>query len=111
MSKSIIGLVLSIAVLALLLTGCSDEPEPIPSNGTDSSATTSLEQGVKLEPTHAPTLGCNKHRRTGSCNAHTWRSPGRHSNARSQGVCRRTKGSVPPGSSPRSVAGGSTPAG
>ena len=55
MSKSIIGLVLSIAVLALLLTGCSDEPEPIPSNGTDSSTTTSSEQGVNPEPTHAPT--------------------------------------------------------
>ena len=31
MSKSIIGLVLSIAVLAILLTGCSDEPSPAPS--------------------------------------------------------------------------------
>ena len=30
MSKSIIGLVLSIAVLGILLTGCSDEPEPVP---------------------------------------------------------------------------------
>ena len=30
MSKSIIGLVLSIAILAILLTGCSDEPDPIP---------------------------------------------------------------------------------
>ena len=55
MLKSIIGLVLSIAVLAILITGCSDEPEPIPSNGTDSSATTSSEQGVNPEPTHAPT--------------------------------------------------------
>ena len=55
MSKSIIGLVLSIAVLAILLTGCSDEPDPIPSNGTDSSATTSSDQGVNPEPTHAPT--------------------------------------------------------
>ena len=45
MSKSIIGLVLSIAVLAILLTGCSDEPDPTPSNGTDSSTTTSSEQG------------------------------------------------------------------
>ena len=37
MSKSIIGLVLSIAVLAILLTGCSDEADPNPSNGTDSA--------------------------------------------------------------------------
>ena len=55
MSKSIIGLVLSIAVLAILLTGCSDEPDPNPSDGTDSSTTTSSEQGVNPEPTHAPT--------------------------------------------------------
>ena len=48
MSKSIIGLVLSIAVLAILLTGCSDEPDPTPSNGTDSSTTTSSEQGSIL---------------------------------------------------------------
>ncbi len=45
MSKSIIGLGLSIAVLAILLTGCSVEPDPNPSNGTDSSTTTSSEQG------------------------------------------------------------------
>ncbi len=45
MSKSIIGLVLSIAVLAILLTGCSDELDSNPSNGTDSSTTTSSEQG------------------------------------------------------------------
>ena len=55
MSKSIIGLVLSIAALAILLTGCSDEPDPNPSDGTDSSTTTSSEQGGSLEPTHAPT--------------------------------------------------------
>ena len=56
MLKSIIGLVLSIAVFAILLTGCSDEPEPIPSNGTNSNTTTaSSEQGVNPEPTHAPT--------------------------------------------------------
>ncbi len=55
MSKSIIGLVLNIAVLAILLTGCSDEPDPNPSNGPDSSATTSSDQGVNPEPTHAPT--------------------------------------------------------
>ena len=45
MSKSIIRLLLGIAVLAILLTGCSDEPDPIPSNGIDSSTTTSSEQG------------------------------------------------------------------
>ncbi len=44
MSKSIIGLLVSTAVLAILPTGCSDEPDPNPSNGTDSS-TTSSEQG------------------------------------------------------------------
>ena len=55
MSKSIIGLLVSAAILAVLLTGCSDEPDPIPSNGTDSSTTTSSEQGVNPEPTHAPT--------------------------------------------------------
>ena len=55
MSKSIIGLLVSIAVLAILLTGCSDEPDPNPSNGTDSSTTTSSEQGVNPELTHAPT--------------------------------------------------------
>ncbi len=55
MSKSIIGLVLSIAVLAILLTGCSDEPDPTPSNGAVSDTTTSSEQGVNPEPTHAPT--------------------------------------------------------
>ena len=55
MLKSIIGLLVSIAVLAILLTGCSDEPDPNPSNGTDSSTTTSSEQGVSPEPTHAPT--------------------------------------------------------
>ena len=54
MSKSI-RLLVSAAVLAVLLTGCSDEPDPIPSNGTDSSPTTSSEQGVNPEPTHAPT--------------------------------------------------------
>ena len=54
MSKSIIGLVLSIAVLAILLTGCSDDPDPLPSNGTDASTTTSSEQGVNPGPTHAP---------------------------------------------------------
>ena len=54
-SKSIIGLLVSAAVLAVLLTGCSDEPDPIPSNGTDSSPTTSSEQRVNPEPTHAPT--------------------------------------------------------
>ena len=55
MSKSIIGLVLSIAVLAILLTGCSDEPDPIPPNETDSSITVSSDPGVNPEPTHAPT--------------------------------------------------------
>ena len=55
MSKSIIGLLLGIAVLAILLTACSDEPDPIPSNGTDSSTTASSEQGVNPGPTHAPT--------------------------------------------------------
>ena len=55
MSKSIIGLLVSAAVLAALLTGCSDAPDPIPSNGTDSSTTASSEQGVNPEPTHAPT--------------------------------------------------------
>ena len=55
MSKSIIRLLLGIAALAILLTGCSDEPDPTPSNGTDSSTTTSSEQGVNPEPTHAPT--------------------------------------------------------
>ena len=55
MSKSIIGLLVSAAMLAVLLTGCSDESDPIPSNGTDSSTTTSSEQGVNPEPTHAPT--------------------------------------------------------
>ena len=55
MSKSIIGLLLSIAVLAILLTGCSDAPDPTPSNGTDSSTTAPSEQGVNPEPTHAPT--------------------------------------------------------
>ena len=55
MSKSIIGLLVSAAILAVLLTGCSDEPDPIPSNGTDSSPTTSSEQRVNPEPTHAPT--------------------------------------------------------
>ena len=56
MPKSIIGLLVSIAVLAILLTGCSDEPDPTPSNGTDSSTTTSSEQGVNREPTaEAPT--------------------------------------------------------
>ena len=54
MSKSI-RLLVSAAVLAVLLTGCSDEPDPIPSSGTDSSPTTSSEQGVNPEPTHAPT--------------------------------------------------------
>ena len=54
-SKSIIGLLVSAAVLAVLLTGCSDEPDPIPSDGTDSSPTTSSEQGFNPEPTHAPT--------------------------------------------------------
>ena len=55
MSKSIIGLVLSIAALAILLTGCSNEPDPTPSNRTDSSTTSSSGQGVNPEPTHAPT--------------------------------------------------------
>ena len=55
MPKSIIGLLLGIAALAILLTGCSDEPDSIPSNGTGSITTTSLEQGVNPEPTHAPT--------------------------------------------------------
>ena len=41
MSKSI-RLLVSAAVLAVLLTGCSDEPDTIPSNGTDSSGPTSL---------------------------------------------------------------------
>ena len=45
MPKSIIGLLLGIAALAILLTGCSDAPDPIPSNGTDSSTTASSEQG------------------------------------------------------------------
>ena len=30
MSKSVIGLLVSIAVLAILLTECSDEPDPNP---------------------------------------------------------------------------------
>ena len=45
MSKSIIRLLFGIAALAVLLTGCSDEPDPTPSNGTVSSTTTSSEQG------------------------------------------------------------------
>ena len=55
MAKSIIGLLLGIAALAILLTACSDEPDPTPSNGTDSSTNTSSGQGVNPEPTHAPT--------------------------------------------------------
>ena len=50
MSKSIIRLLLGIAVLAILLTGCSDEPDPIPSNGTDSNPTTSSEAGGQATP-------------------------------------------------------------
>ena len=55
MPKSIIGMLLGIAALAILLTACSDEPDPTPSNGTDSSTNTSSRQGVNPDPTHAPT--------------------------------------------------------
>ena len=54
MSNSIIGLLVTATVLAILLTGCTDEPDPTPSNGAVSDTTTSSEQGVNPEPTHAP---------------------------------------------------------
>ena len=64
MSKSIIGLVLSIAVLAILLTGCSDEPDPNPSNEIDSS-TTSSEQpgGTNILSNRARTIRLTLHAR------------------------------------------------
>ena len=56
MSKSIArGLVGAGAILlAILLTGCSDEPSPTPSAGAVATAT--AQPGVTPEPTPAPTL-------------------------------------------------------
>ena len=54
MSKPIIGLLVSLAVLAILLTGCSDVPDTIPSNETDSRTSTTPEHGINPEPTRAP---------------------------------------------------------
>ena len=52
-SKAIVRLLLGIAALAILLVGCSDEPDAIRSNGADSRTRTSSEQGANPEPTHA----------------------------------------------------------
>ena len=57
MSKSIaLGLVGAGAVLlAILLTGCSDEPSPTPSAGDGPSPTVTAQPGVTREPTSPPT--------------------------------------------------------
>ncbi len=58
MSKSIArGLVGAGAILlAILLTGCSDEPSPTPSAGAVATPTATAQPGVTPEPTPAPTL-------------------------------------------------------
>ena len=56
MSKSIISLlVVGVALLAILLVGCSDEPSPTPSVRTVTSPTITAQPGVTPEPTAAPT--------------------------------------------------------
>ena len=57
MSKSIISLlVVGVALLAILLAGCSDEPSPTPSVRTVLSPTSTTEPTVAPEPTNTPTL-------------------------------------------------------
>ena len=57
MSKSIISLlVVGVALLAILLVGCSDEPSPTPSVRTVPSPTSTTEPTVAPEPTNTPTL-------------------------------------------------------
>ena len=41
MSKSFVKLLTAIAALAILLTGCSDEPDPTPSDAAVSNTTVS----------------------------------------------------------------------
>ena len=67
MSKSIIGLLVSTAVLASLLTGCSDDPSPAPSAKILPSSTaipTSVPTATPtatLTPTATPTSTRRSH--------------------------------------------------
>ncbi len=54
-SKSIIGLLVSAAVIAILLTGCSDEPSPAPSAGILSGSTATPTPTAVPTPTRTPT--------------------------------------------------------
>ena len=57
MSKSIMSLlVVGVALLAILLVGCSDEPSPTPSVRTVPSPTSTTEPTAAPEPTNTPTL-------------------------------------------------------
>ncbi len=57
MSKSIISLlVVGVALLAIFLVGCSDEPSPTPSVRTVPSPTSTTEPTVAPEPTNTPML-------------------------------------------------------
>ena len=56
MSKSIISLLVGgVALLAILLVGCSDEPSPTPSAEAVPSPTVTAQPGVTPEPTPTPT--------------------------------------------------------
>ena len=57
MSKAIISLLVgSVALLAILLVGCSDEPSPTPSAEAVPSPTVTAQPGVTQEPTPTPTM-------------------------------------------------------
>ena len=57
MSKSIISLLVGgVALLAILLVGCSDEPSPTPSAEAVPSPTVTAQPGVTPEPTPTPTM-------------------------------------------------------